>query len=51
MPPLRRLASSSSFTQVGVRDRQHEPAASGGSGNGNGILNFLNGNAVDVNVL
>lgn len=43
--------SSSSFSQGAFGIANTNQAASGGSGNGNGILNFLNGNAVNVNVL
>ena len=42
---------SSSFSQGAFGIANTNQAASGGSGNGNGILNFLNGDAVNVNVL
>jgi hypothetical protein len=40
-----------SFSQSNFGFGNANQVASGGSGDGNGILNFLNGDAVNINIL
>ena len=42
---------SSGFSQTAFGFGNANQVATGGSGDGNGILNFLNGDAVNINVL
>jgi hypothetical protein len=46
-----RSHSAPGFSQTNYGFGNANQVATGGSGDGNGILNFLNGDAVNINVL